>query len=121
VHDRVGWAELPGGLRTRIEALTGSVISTQPVGTGHNSQVALAVHAPDRAVFLKGVRDSHPRAVRTQAAEAAINPVVAPVTARLAFHVRQDGWDILGFRYLAGYRHASLRPGPPTSPRSPGS
>jgi hypothetical protein len=67
-------------------------------------------------VFLKGVRDGHPRAVRTQAAEAAINAVVAPVTARLAFHIREHGWDILGFQFLAGYRHASLQPGSPDLP-----
>jgi hypothetical protein len=59
--------------------------------------------------------------VRTQAAEAGINPVVAPVTARLAFHVREHGWDILGFQFLTGYWHASLRHGSPSSRRSRGS
>jgi hypothetical protein len=116
VPDRVAWAELPSGLRARIEALTGPVLHGQPIGTGHNSEVALAVSVPDCTVFLKGVRDGHPRAVRTQAAEAGINPVVAPVTARLAFHVRDHGWDVLGFQFLAGYRHASLQPGSPDLP-----
>jgi hypothetical protein len=116
VPDRVAWAKLPAGLRARIEAQTGPVSTAEPVGTGHNSEVALAVHAANCSMFLKGVRDDHPRAVRTQAAEARINPVIAPVTARLAFHLREEGWDILGFQYLAGYRHASLRPGSPDLP-----
>jgi hypothetical protein len=64
VPDRVAWAELPAGLRARIEALTGPVLHARPVGTGHNSEVALAVRAPDCTVFLKGVRDGLPRAVR---------------------------------------------------------
>jgi hypothetical protein len=121
VHDRVGWAELPGGLRTRIEALTGPVISTQPVGTGHNSQVALAVHAPDRAVFLKGVRDSQPRAVRTQAAEAAINPVVAPVTADWRSTSARTAGTSSGSGTWPGTGTPACGPAPPTSPRSPGS
>jgi hypothetical protein len=111
VNPRVSWAELPTGLRARIETAIGPVIRTEQVTTGHNCQVALTVHTADASFFLKGVPGSQARAVRGQSAEAAINPLVAPVTAPLVFRIRDVGWDVLGFTHLTGYRHADLQPG----------
>jgi hypothetical protein len=113
VNPRVSWAELPAGVRRRTEAETGPLIRAEQVGAGHNCLAALIVHTTAGSWFIKGIRADHARAVWNQASEAAINPYVAAVTAPLEFRVRADGWDLLGFRYLAGHRHASLAPGSP--------
>jgi hypothetical protein len=76
----------------------------------------MILHTTSGQWFLKGVRAGHPRAAWTHANEAAINPWVAPVTAPLEFRVQADGWDVLGFGYLAGHRHADLAPGSPDLP-----
>jgi hypothetical protein len=76
----------------------------------------MILHTTSGQWFLKGVRAGHPRAAWTHANEAAINPWVAPVTAPLEFRVQSDGWDVLGFGYLAGHRHADLAPGSPDLP-----
>jgi hypothetical protein len=116
VNPRVSWAELPAGVRRRIEAEAGSFIRGEQVAAGHNCLAALIVHTSAGSWFVKGIRADHARAVWNQANEAAINPYVVSVTAPLEFRVQADGWDVLGFRYLAGHRHASLAPGSPDLP-----
>jgi hypothetical protein len=116
VNPRVSWAELPVGVRRRIEAEAGSFIRGEQVAAGHNCLAALIMHTSAGSWFVKGIRADHARAVWNQANEAAINPYVVSVTAPLEFRVQADGWDLLGFRYLAVHRHASLAPGSPDLP-----
>jgi hypothetical protein len=116
VNSRVSWTELPAGVRRRIEAEAGPFARAEQVGAGHNCLAALIVHTTAGSWFIKGVRADHARALWNQSNEAAINPYVEAVTATLQFRVQADGWDMLGFRYLAGHRHASLAPGSPDLP-----
>ncbi|GAA5200781.1 hypothetical protein GCM10023322_79400 [Rugosimonospora acidiphila] len=113
MNPRVSWHDMPTGLQERIEAEAGPFIRAEQVGIGHNCLIGMVLHTTSRTLFLKGVPADHTRAVWTQANEAAINRHVQPVTAPLAFHVQTDGWDVLGFHYLAGHRHADLTPGSP--------
>ncbi|WP_433869084.1 aminoglycoside phosphotransferase [Saccharopolyspora sp. CA-218241] len=76
---------------------------------GFNSQVAATLDTASGPVFVKGLRQDHPRAW-TQAREAAVNPRVRPVSAALLWRVTSAGWDLLGFEHLAG-RGADFRPG----------
>jgi hypothetical protein len=42
---------------------------------------------------------------------ASVNPLLWAVTPRLAFHLDVEGWNVLGFQFLDGYRHADLSAG----------
>jgi hypothetical protein len=116
VNPRVSWGELPAGVRRRIEAEVGPFAWAEQVDAGHNCLAALIVHTTAGSWFIKGIHADHARAVWNQSNEAAINPYVEAVTAPLEFRVQADGWDILGFRYLVGHRHANLAPGSPDLP-----
>jgi hypothetical protein len=113
VNSRVSWHDLPAQLRQLIEAEAGSFAREEQVGTGQNSPVGTVIHTARGRYVLKGVRSDHKRAVWTQANEALINPIVRDLTAPLLFHVEAAGWDVLGFGYLDGHRHADLSPGSP--------
>jgi hypothetical protein len=116
VNPRVSWHHLPAGLRGSIETAVGPFERAEQVAAGHSCLAAMVVHTTAGSWFLKGIRSDHPRAVWNQSNEAAINPYVAPVTAPLEFRIQAEGWDVLGFGYLAGHRHASLAPGSPDLP-----
>jgi hypothetical protein len=112
MHTRVDWAELPERLRRLIEAETGAFAGAEHLASGGNCQLGMVMDSEDGdRYFLKGVRDDVRRAVWTQSNEAAINPSVRELSAPLEFHVTAAGWDVLGFRYLDGHRHADLSPG----------
>jgi hypothetical protein len=116
MNARVSWFELPTALRERIEAEAGPFVHEKQLLTGHNCLVGMVMTTSAGTYFLKGVPADHARAVWTQANEAAINPSVTAVAPSLRFHVQAEGWDILGFQYLADYRHADLSPGSPDLP-----
>jgi len=116
VNPRVAWADLPAGLRGRLEEAAGTFVRAEQVSAGHNCLIGMILHTTSGQWFLKGVLAGHPRAAWTHANEAAINPWVAPVTAPLKFRVQDNSWDVLGFGYLAGHRHADLAPGSPDLP-----
>ncbi|MFC7759158.1 hypothetical protein ACFQY4_15055 [Catellatospora bangladeshensis] len=77
----------------------------------------MVMHTARDRYFLKGVPADHKRAVWTQANEAMINSTVRDLSAPLLFHVEAAGWDVLGFGYLDGHRHADLSPGSPDLPK----
>ncbi|MFC9430795.1 aminoglycoside phosphotransferase [Streptomyces sp. NPDC056987] len=106
---------LPSGVRTAIEAETGSILRFENVSTGLNSSLSAVAHTADGVVFLKGLRADH-RWVWTQQREADINPYVTPLAPRLLFHVITDGWDVLGFEAIDGH-HADYSPGSPDLPK----
>jgi hypothetical protein len=116
VNPRLSWNDLPAGLRGRIEAAGGSFVRAEQLGARHNCLVGMILHTTAGIWFLKGVPADHARSVWTQSNEAAINAHVRPVTAPLAFRVQAEGWDVLGFECLTGYRHADLAPGSPDLP-----
>ena len=106
---RIGWDELNEATRSLVEARTGPVISAASVSEGMNSELAAVLQAQDGAVFLKGLRLSHPGMV-AQRREAAVNPFVCSISPRLLWEVESAKWHILGFQYRRG-RTADFSPG----------
>jgi hypothetical protein len=115
---RVCWDDLPEQLRRLIETETGAFVGEEHMTTGSNCLIGMVMHTVhgDR-YFLKGVPDDHRRSVWTQSNEALINPSVRDLSAPLEFHINAAGWDVLGFRFLDGHRHADLSPGSPDLPK----
>ena len=107
--DTTTFHTLPAAVRAAVAARTGTVTQVEPVGAGHNSAIAARLHTSTGPVFIKGMPSDH-RQVHTQAAEALINPHVQPVAPRLLWHLQVDGWDLLGYKNVAGH-HADLTPG----------
>jgi hypothetical protein len=112
----VAWHDLPEPVRDSIVAKTGTYLSDESVGTGHNCLLGSVLRTTSGSVFLKGVPADHARAVWTQRNEAVVNRHVQPLAPRLLFHIQSDNWDILGFEYLHDSRHADLSPGSPDLP-----
>ena len=112
---RTAWSELPDGVRTAVQAHTGTIQRVHPVQSGLNSGIAATLHTRACPVFIKGIPTDHPQA-RTQQREADINPYVHPVAPRLLWRVIADGWDILGFEHVNG-RPADLSPKSPDLPK----
>ncbi|WP_335938034.1 aminoglycoside phosphotransferase [Streptomyces sp. PTD5-9] len=106
---KTSWAELPDDVRAMVRERVGRVDRVEPVGQGFSSPFAAVLDTARGRFFVKGVRRDHPLAW-TQAREAAVNPYVVPVGPRLRWRVTADGWDLLGFAYVAG-RGADYAPG----------
>ncbi|MFF4160588.1 aminoglycoside phosphotransferase [Streptomyces sp. NPDC001678] len=106
--------EIPTAVQDAIETVAGPVFKAEMLSAGFNSEIAARLHTPDGAVFVKGLRTDHPR-VWTQDREAAINPYVQPVAPALLWHVREAGWDLLGFEDIDA-PHADYSPGSPHLP-----
>jgi hypothetical protein len=106
---RSHWHDLPDTVRTGIQARTGIVADAVSASAGRNSAVAVILDTPDGKIFVKGTRADRPQAV-TQRREAEINPHVLPVAPRLLWHLKADGWDLLGFQHVQG-RPVDLAPG----------
>lgn len=113
MNRRVSWNALPDALRYRIEAEAGAFVGEEPVATGHNCLIGMILHTTRGRFFVKGVPADHARAVWNQANEATVNPYLRPVAPALTFRVQTREWDVLGFEYLTGHRHADLSPGSP--------
>ncbi len=65
------------------------------------SQLAVTLHTARIRVFVKGMRQDH-RDAWTQQREAAANPYIVPLGARVLWRVVAGGWDLLGFEHLTG-------------------
>lgn len=111
VIDRVTWDGLDDALRDALDAECGPILDVTPVREGWNSQLAAILRTTaGTRVFVKGLREGHPRAW-TQQTEAAINPHVGGTVApRLLWSIQTGGWHLLGFEYIDG-RSADLTPG----------
>jgi len=105
-RDRV---TLPPAARAAAEAEVGEILRVEHVASGLNSAFAAVLHAPNAAVFVKGMPSDHPR-VRGQRREAAIASYLTGISPLLRWHLDVAGWDLLGFDYLPG-RAADLSPG----------
>lgn len=81
----------------------------EPISAGLNCGIAALLHTSTVRVFIKGLRNDHPR-VATQRREAEINSHIVPIAPPLLWQVDLDGWNILAFEHLDG-RHANLAPG----------
>lgn len=108
---RLDWENV----RSLIEEQTGPVLAAEPVTEGFNSEIAVVVRMSQGATFVKGLRSEHPR-VWTQQQEADINPHVHQVTPRLRWHIKTDGWNLLGFEHILG-RRVDYSPGSPDLPK----
>lgn len=94
-----------------IESVAGPVHDVEMVSAGYNSEIAARVHLDNGTLFVKGLRQDHPR-VWTQQRETDINPFASGLTPELRWQIRKGGWDLLGFEDLGG-RHADYSPGSP--------
>ena len=106
---RIAWNDLPGPLRSAIEARTGPVIAARTAGAGENSPLAAIITTADGMVFAKGMPSGH-RRVASQEHEAVVAPLVQEISPALLWHFDEAGWNVLGYEYVRG-RHADYSPG----------
>ncbi|MFE7271235.1 aminoglycoside phosphotransferase [Streptomyces sp. NPDC057623] len=106
--------ELPADVLALVEAKAGSVIKTENLNAGLNSEIAALIHTADATIFVKGLREEH-RRVWTQAREADVNPHVRGIAPALLWHIQAGGWDLLAFEAIPG-SHADYAPGSPDLP-----
>lgn len=111
---RHSWDELPEETVAEIVRRTGSITAAEPATSGFSSQLAMSISAAGGKVFVKGIRADH-RRVWQQHREAAVNPHVTPIGARLLWRTTAGGWDLLGFEHLPG-READYAVGSPDLP-----
>lgn len=111
---RIHWDDLPLAARAAVEQHTGSILSAETTVGGVNSGIAVIVRTAHSVLFVKGVPADHPQ-VRTQQREAEINPYLPAACPRLLWHVREGGWDLIGYERIVG-RHANYSPGSPDLP-----
>ncbi|MBT2674375.1 aminoglycoside phosphotransferase, partial [Streptomyces sp. ISL-14] len=97
-----------------IEDRTGPVVKAENLNAGLNSEIAARIHTAEATIFVKGLREEHPR-VWTQAREADVNPHVRGIAPALLWRVQANGWDLLAFEDIPG-RHADYAPGSPDLP-----
>src|SRR3954468_11333677 len=103
--------EIPADALKEIEFVAGPVLDIEMLSTGYNSEIAARLHFTDGTVFVKGLRQDHPR-VWTQQREADINPHTDGLAPALRWHIQKAGWNLLGFEDLDA-RHADYSPGSP--------
>ncbi|MCM6772125.1 hypothetical protein NDR87_02460 [Nocardia sp. CDC159] len=99
---RRSWEQLPQGTRAAVETMTGPILRAESVIAGFSSQLAAVVDTADGRTFVKGMRTDDPE-VWTQQREAALGPYVTPIGPRVRWQITTDGWDLLGFDYIAGH------------------
>jgi hypothetical protein len=114
-RDRIGFVALPAGVRAAVAAEIGPVARVQPVDSGLNSGVAAVLRGRDMTVFVKGLPTDHPR-IAAQHREVMIARHVAGIGPDLHWRIETEGWNLLGFEYVAGH-HADLAPGSPDLPK----
>jgi hypothetical protein len=106
---RVAWDELGDEVRAAVAARTGRLLDVQMAGEGMNSPIAFHLTTLTGRVFLKGLHRDHRGGVEAQQREAAVNPYVAHLTARILWQAEVAGWHLLAFEHLPG-RHADYHP-----------
>ncbi|MEV8322678.1 aminoglycoside phosphotransferase [Kitasatospora sp. NPDC056731] len=105
---RLHWADLPGSVHRAVTARLGTpVLAAQTVSAGFNSEIAARLTTAGGAVFVKGMRLSHPR-VWTQRREAEINRYVEGLAPTVLWHLDVDGWSLVAFEHVEA-RHADYR------------
>ncbi|RDI67790.1 hypothetical protein DFR76_102190 [Nocardia pseudobrasiliensis] len=82
--------------------MTGPILRAESVIAGFSSHLAAVVDTADGRTFVKGMRADDPE-VWTQHREAELGPHVDPIGPRVRWQITSDGWDILGFDYVAGH------------------
>ncbi|WP_394426438.1 aminoglycoside phosphotransferase [Streptomyces sp. SGAir0957] len=112
VTTRLHWSDLPAKTRAAIEATTGPIHQAETVSGGYNSEIAVRLDTARGTLFVKGLRSDHPRAW-TQGREAAVAPHTGGLAPSLLWRVRETGWDLLGFEFVAEGRHADYSAGSP--------
>ncbi|MEU1782971.1 MULTISPECIES: phosphotransferase [Streptomyces] len=109
---RTEWHELPRPVRAAVEERTGPVVTARALPGGLNCAVAAALTTADgTATFVKGTPVTNTVARAGQRWEAAVNPYTRGVGPRLLWRVAVGGWELLGFEYVGGARHADLSAG----------
>lgn len=108
---RVDWTGLSEHVRSAVEARTGPIHQAWTVKGGHNSEIALRLDTATGPVFLKGLRDDHPRSW-TQYREAAVSAHTAGLVPPFLWHLETGGWNLLAFTFLEA-RHADYTHGSP--------
>ncbi|MGE5288467.1 MAG: hypothetical protein ACM3ML_14970 [Micromonosporaceae bacterium] len=114
--EHIDWDDLDPAVRDAIQERTGAVHRARTAAAGLNSRLALILDTATGTVFVKGLPADHSGAVRQQR-EAMINPHVRPVAPALLWHAHDTGWDLLGFQYIPGARHADYTPASPDLPQ----
>ncbi len=95
------WQQLPEATRAAVEAVAGRVLRAEPVDAGFSSHLATVIDTVAGRTFVKGIPVDD-REVWTQRREAALGPHVRPLGPALRWQIAADGWDLLGFDYIAG-------------------
>ncbi|MBF6327803.1 aminoglycoside phosphotransferase [Nocardia transvalensis] len=82
--------------------MTGPIVRAESVVAGFSSHLAAVVDTADDRTFVKGMRADDPE-VWTQHREATLGPYVTPIGPQVRWQIATDGWDLLGFEYVAGH------------------
>lgn len=105
---RVGWAGLPGAVRSAVVAVVGPVSGVVPVEAGLTCSFAARLDTVQGSFFIKGASGAGGK--EGQRWERAVAPLVAGVGPALRWRVEAAGWEVLGFEWVDG-AHADLSPG----------
>lgn len=105
---------LPLAVQQAVREHTGLIHSARTVRGGSNCSVAARLESDRGTFFVKALHEGHAQ-VGTLRREAGINEHLPHACPRLMWQVRERGWVLLGYQYLAG-RHADYRPGSPDLP-----
>lgn len=82
---------MPADVLKMIESVAGVVHDVEMVSAGYNSEIAARLHLHNGTLFVKGLRQDHPR-VWTQQREADINPFASGLAPELRWQIRKgDG------------------------------
>ncbi|MFI5776544.1 hypothetical protein [Nocardia sp. NPDC051570] len=99
---RRSWEQLPPTTRAAVAAMTGPILRAESIIAGFSSHLAAVVDTADGRTFVKGMRADDPE-VWTQRREATLGPYVTPIGPRVRWQITSDGWDLLGFDFVAGH------------------
>ncbi|MYW05770.1 phosphotransferase [Streptomyces sp. SID3343] len=105
------WTELPEGLRSAVESVTGPVLEAEAITTWHGSTPFVATLTTGTGkVFVKGAPTEDNEAAEQRRRETLVAPIVNRFAAPLIGHVEADGWTLLLFGFVKG-GNADLSPG----------
>ncbi|MGC0421489.1 phosphotransferase family protein [Embleya sp. AB8] len=109
--EQQSWTELPNGVRSAVESVTGPVLETEDITTWHGSTAFVAVLTTGTGkVFVKGAPSTDTEAAEQRRRETLVAPLVTRFAAPLIAHVAEDGWILLLFGHVKG-GNADLSPG----------